>query len=84
MEKDRRKRIQFIPYFLKTYPEKLKYITDPPYALYVLGQLPDEKEKVRRLLGRETVRRMVNRWHYNMEKPCRSRNTDNKWYGKRN
>lgn len=53
---------------LKTYPEKLKYITDPPYALYVLGQLPDEKEKVRRLLGRETVRRMVNRWHYNMEK----------------
>ena len=25
------KRIQFIPYFLKTYPEKLKYITDPPY-----------------------------------------------------
>ena len=43
------KRIQFIPYFLKTYPEKLKYITDPPYALYVLGQLPDEKRKVRRL-----------------------------------
>ena len=39
------KRIQFIPYFLKTYPEKLKYITDPPYALYVLGQLPDEKRK---------------------------------------
>ena len=39
------KRIQFIPYFLKTYPEKLKYITDPPYALYVLGQLPDEKMK---------------------------------------
>ena len=27
-----------------------------------------KKEKVRRLLGRETVRRMVNRWHYNMEK----------------
>ena len=30
-----------------------------------------KKEKVRRLLGRETVRRMVNRWHYNMEKALR-------------
>ena len=45
------KRIQFIPYFLKTYPEKLKYITDPPYALYVLGQLPDEKRKSAAIVG---------------------------------
>lgn len=48
-EDRKKKEYEFIPYFLKTYPEKLKYITDPPYALYVLGQLPDEKEKVRRL-----------------------------------
>ena len=46
-----KKRIQFIPYFLKTYPEKLKYITDPPYALYVLGQLPDEKRKSAAIVG---------------------------------
>ena len=24
------------------YPKKMKVITDPPYALYVLGSLPDE------------------------------------------
>ena len=49
--KTEEKRIQFIPYFLKTYPEKLKYITDPPYALYVLGQLPDEKRKSAAIVG---------------------------------
>lgn len=51
MEGQKKKRIQFIPYFLKTYPEKLKYITDPPYALYVLGQLPDEKRKSAAIVG---------------------------------
>ena len=50
-EGQKKKRIQFIPYFLKTYPEKLKYITDPPYALYVLGQLPDEKKKSAAIVG---------------------------------
>lgn len=50
-EGQKEKRIQFIPYFLKTYPEKLKYITDPPYALYVLGQLPDEKRKSAAVVG---------------------------------
>ncbi len=61
------KRIQFIPYFLKTYPEKLKYIPDPPYALYVLDNFRI-KRKSEAIVGARNCRRMVNRWHYNMEK----------------
>lgn len=34
--------IRFVPYFAHDYPEKLKEIQDPPYALYVKGSLPDE------------------------------------------
>lgn len=45
------KRIQFIPYFEKAYPEKLKNIQDPPYALYVLGKLPDPGQKAAAIVG---------------------------------
>lgn len=34
--------IRFIPYFSSEYPEKLKNIPNPPYALYVKGKLPIE------------------------------------------
>ena len=39
------KNIQFIPIYDKRYPEKLCNISSPPYALYVKGQLPEEKKK---------------------------------------
>lgn len=32
--------IRFVPYFSQLYPERLKYIQRPPYALYVKGELP--------------------------------------------
>lgn len=34
--------IAFVPYFSPEYPEKLKDIQSPPYALYVKGKLPAE------------------------------------------
>ena len=33
------------------YPKKMKVITDPPYALYVLGSLPDENVKSAAIVG---------------------------------
>lgn len=35
--------IAFVPYFAKAYPNRLKSIPNPPYALYVKGRLPEEK-----------------------------------------
>lgn len=46
-----KKQIKFIPYFSEEYPEKLKVIADPPYALYVLGRLPDENRKSAAIVG---------------------------------
>ena len=46
-----KKQIRFIPYFSEEYPEKLKVIADPPYALYVLGRLPDENRKSAAIVG---------------------------------
>lgn len=43
--------ISFIPYFAKEYPEKLKNIDAPPYALYVKGKLPDQKKKTIAIVG---------------------------------
>lgn len=45
------KRIHFFPYFDNEYPKKLGYIADPPYALYVLGSLPDETKKSVAIVG---------------------------------
>ena len=45
------KHIKFIPCFSEEYPEKLKVIADPPYALYVLGRLPDENKKSAAIVG---------------------------------
>ncbi len=50
-EKLREKKIKFVPYFSDDYPEKLKVIADPPYALYVLGTLPDKEAKCAAIVG---------------------------------
>ena len=44
-EKMKEKGIRFVPYFSEEYPDNLKEIADPPYALYVKGSLPDKKAK---------------------------------------
>ena len=36
-ERMQQKKIQFYPFFHSDYPEKLKQISSPPYALYVRG-----------------------------------------------
>ena len=50
-EKMNEKDIQFVPFFSKVYPENLKEITDPPYALYVKGNLPERKAKKAAIIG---------------------------------
>ena len=50
-EKMNEKGIQFVPFFSKVYPENLKEITDPPYALYVKGNLPERKAKKAAIIG---------------------------------
>ena len=50
-EKSVKKKIKFVPYFSDNYPKKMKVITDPPYALYVLGSLPDENVKSAAIVG---------------------------------
>ncbi len=41
-EKMNQKQIHLIPFWDKRYPERLKNISAPPYALYVKGELPKE------------------------------------------
>lgn len=41
-EKLQEQRIRVIYYYEKEYPKRLIQIADPPYALYVKGQLPEE------------------------------------------
>ena len=43
--------IRFIPYFSGEYPERLKEIQDPPYALYVKGRLPESGTKKAAVIG---------------------------------
>lgn len=43
--------IGFIPYFSTDYPERLKNIQSPPYALYVKGSLPDERKHSVAIVG---------------------------------
>lgn len=44
-------RILFIPYDSKEYPERLKEIPVPPYALYVKGRLPEKKSVSAAIVG---------------------------------
>ncbi len=45
-----KQKIRFVPYTSDVYPERLKQITDPPYALYVKGKLPSA-EKAAAVVG---------------------------------
>lgn len=42
---------RFIPYFDSSYPERLKNISSPPYALYVKGDLPDDNKPSAAIVG---------------------------------
>ncbi|MCD8230939.1 MAG: DNA-processing protein DprA [Clostridiales bacterium] len=46
-----RKKISLLPYSHKAYPEKLRQIYDPPYALYVKGRMPDPQKKSVAIVG---------------------------------
>ena len=50
-EKMTERGIRFIPYFSPEYPEQLKEIQDPPYALYVKGRLPEPGTKKAAVIG---------------------------------
>ena len=50
-EKMTERGIRFIPYFSREYPERLKEIQDPPYALYVKGSLPDPEARKAAVIG---------------------------------
>lgn len=47
----RKKEIRVITYDMNQYPQRLKQIASPPYALYCKGNLPDEKEKIIAIVG---------------------------------
>lgn len=43
--------IGFIPYFSPDYPQRLRRIFRPPYALYVKGELPDSRRPAVAIVG---------------------------------
>lgn len=43
--------IRFVPYYSPDYPEKLRQISRPPYALYVKGKLPDDRIPAAAIVG---------------------------------
>jgi len=45
------KGIGFVALEHPDYPQKLKYISNPPYALYYVGKLPEEKQKSVAIVG---------------------------------
>lgn len=45
-EKFQSKKIEFIPYGSRQYPEKLKHIAQPPYAIFCKGRMPDSRKSV--------------------------------------
>lgn len=50
-EKLKRLGIRFIPRIDPAFPERLKNIPDPPFALYVKGELPDESKPSVAIIG---------------------------------
>lgn len=46
-----RKKIHFIPIDDKRYPERLRKLEHPPYALYCLGNLPEEQAPSAAIIG---------------------------------
>ncbi len=46
-----RKKVRFLPFSHEEYPEKLREIYDPPYAIYVRGRLPNPSKKSVAVVG---------------------------------
>lgn len=47
----KKKSVRFIPWFSEEFPKKLHEIPDPPYALYVKGNLPEETNRAAAIVG---------------------------------
>lgn len=45
------KEVRFIPYFSGEYPQRLKELSNMPYALFVKGKLPEEEKKYAAIVG---------------------------------
>lgn len=50
-EEQRQQDIEFVSFQKKTYPERLRYIYQPPYGLYYRGKLPEEGRKSVAVVG---------------------------------
>ena len=48
------KNITFYPYTLPSYPEKLRFIPDPPFGIYCIGSLPDPAKPSVSIIGART------------------------------
>ncbi len=61
LEKDyevlEKKNLRFIPFYSDEYPDKLKEIASPPYALYVRGHLPNPDKKAVAIVGARSCTR---------------------------
>ena len=83
-ERMQQKKIQFYPFFHSDYPEKLKQISSPPYALYVKGRLPKRRQV---FSGDCRSTRMQSLWETIDKGICKKtgkcRSADHKRYGKR-
>lgn len=47
----KKKSIRFVPWFSEEFPEKLRQIPFPPYALYVKGNIPEKTKKAVAIVG---------------------------------
>ena len=77
------KGIRFIPHFTDEYPEKLKRISDYPYALYVKGSLPDKAAKKAALVGARRCTPYGEKYAVDFGKFGRTWGADYKWNGSR-
>ncbi len=50
-EKLEEKKIRFLPYFHRDYPEYLREIPDPPWGIYLKGKLPDKRAPRAAIVG---------------------------------
>lgn len=63
-----KKGIALVTYEQEKYPDRLRNISSPPYALYVMGKLPEREEGLRQLSAPETVRIMGKLMQERLEK----------------
>lgn len=50
-ESFKKKGISFVSQEMQSYPDKLRYIQNPPYSIYFKGSLPDEHRKTVAIVG---------------------------------